>query len=170
MRRNLTLLAILGSVLLSAPAEARVRESFGPDPEDFRIGISLGGISFIGFIMEYRWGNRSVDLTLGTWSFRDVSVSLVGKQYFGTGDLRPFSGLGLWAVMNPNHGPGERAGFALVARAPIGLDWNLDAAHYLGGSLSLNRALWVRRRDPRDDTPLRNRLVPLPGFYYRWNR
>ena len=76
--------------------------------EELRVGISFGGISFIGFITEYRWGDRSVDLTVGTWSFKDLSVSLVGKQYFGPGDFRPFSGLGLWVVFNPNHGPGEQ--------------------------------------------------------------
>jgi hypothetical protein len=170
MRRFLPLCIVLLALAWSSPVEARIRTASGPDPEGLRIGVSLGGISFIGFIMEYRWGNRSVDLTLGTWSFRDLSVSLVGKQYFGPGDLRPFSGLGLWAVLNPHHDPDEQAGFALVARAPVGVDWNLDADHYLGGSLSLNRALWIRRKDPRDDTPPRNRFIPLPGFYYRWNR
>jgi len=139
-------------------------------PEGFRVGISFGGISFIGFIMEYRWGDRSIDLNLGTWSFRDLSVSVVGKQYFGPGDFRPFAGVGLWAVLNPNTGPGEQSAAALVARAPVGVDWNLDAAHYLGASLSLNRALLIRRKDPRDDTPPSERLIPLPGFYYRWNR
>jgi len=111
-----------------------------------------------------------VDLTVGTWSFRDLSVSLVGKQYFGPGAFRPFSGLGLWVVINPTHGPGEQGGLAVVARAPVGVDWNLDAEHYLGAALSLNRALWIRRKDPRDDTPPTNRLIPLPGFYYRWRR
>ena len=139
-------------------------------PEDLRLGISFGGISFIGFIMEYRWGDRSVDLTVGTWSFRDLSVSVVGKQYLGPGDFSPFAGLGLWAVFNPRHGPGEQGGAALVVHGPVGVDWNLDADHYLGGALNLNRAVWIRRKDPRDDTPPSERLIPLPGFYYRWNR
>lgn len=161
---------ILLALFLGSPAEARARELDGSGPEEFRIGISFGGISFIGFIMEYRWGDRAVDLTVGTWSFRDLSVSVVGKQYFGPGDFRPFSGLGLWAVINPNHGPGEQAGLALVARAPVGVDWNMDASHHLGADLSLNRALWIQRKDPRDDTPPSDRLIPLPGFYYRWKR
>ncbi len=137
-------------------------------PEDLRLGISFGGISFVGFIVEFRWENRSVDLTIGTWSFRDLSISVVAKQYLGPGDLRPFAGAGLWAIVAPYGGAGERTGVALVARGPVGVDWNLDADHHLGGSLSLNRALWIRRKDPLDDTPPTDRTIPLPGFYYRW--
>jgi len=120
--------------------------------------------------MEYRWGDRSVDINIGTWTFRDLSVSVVGKQYFGAGDFRPYSGLGLWAVVSPVHGPEERMGVALLARAPVGVEWNLDADHHFGGDLALNRALWVRRKDPLDLTPPTDRFIPLPGFYYRWKR
>jgi hypothetical protein len=158
------------TLAILAPGEAGGSTLKPSGPEDLRLGISFGGISFIGFIMEYRWGNQSVDRTVGTWSFRDLSVSVVGKQYFGPGAFRPFAGVGLWAVFNPIHGPGEQRGAALVARAPIGVDWNLDAEHHIGADLSLNRALWIRRKDPRDDTPPTHRLIPLPGFYYRWNR
>jgi hypothetical protein len=139
-------------------------------PEDFRIGVSFGGISFIGLIMEYRWGNQSVEFTMGTWAFKDISLSLVGKQYFGPGDFQPFAGLGLWAVIAPYHGLGEREGIALMARAPVGVEWNVDANHHLGTAISLNRALWIQRKDPLDDTPPSDRLIPLPGFYYRWKR
>ena len=139
-------------------------------PEEVRIGLSFGGISFMGFLVEYRWGDRSVELNIGTWSFRDLSVSLVGRQYFGPGDFRPFAGLGLWAVIAPYHQEGEQAGVAVLARAPIGVEWNVDADHHLGAHINLNRALWIRRKDPRDDYPPSRRLVPLPGFYYVWNR
>lgn len=138
-------------------------------PEDLRVGISFGGISFAGLIFEYRWGDRSVEINVGTWSLRDLAVSVVGKQYFGPGDFRPFSGIGLWAVIAPYSRPGERPGFALVARAPVGVDWNVVADHHLGAHLSLNRALWIRRKDPLDTTPPTPRVVPLPGFYYVWN-
>jgi hypothetical protein len=162
-------IAVLALALLPPPGACTL-DLDGPGPEDLRLGISFGGISFVGFIMEYRWGDRSVELNVGTWSFRDLSVSVVGKQYFGPGDFRPFSGIGLWTVVRPSQAAGERSGVALVARAPVGVDWNLDAAHYLGASLSLNRALWIRRKDPLDDTPPSDRFIPLPGFYYRWNR
>jgi hypothetical protein len=170
MRRQTPLPALLLVLALGIPMEAGATAVSRSGPDDVRVGISFGGISFIGFILEYRWGNRSAELNVGTWSFRDLSVSVVGKQYFGPGDFRPFAGLGLWTVFNPRHGRGEQAGAALVARAPVGVDWNLDAAHYVGASLSLNRALLIRRKDPRDDTPPSERLIPLPGFYYRWNR
>ena len=59
---------------------------------------------------------------------------------------------------------------ALVLRAPVGVDWNLDADNHLGAALNINRALWIQRKDPADDLPPRDRLIPLPGFYYRWKR
>ena len=162
------ILPILFALLVPTSAQAGTHSRRGP--EDHRLGISFGGISFIGLIVEYRWGDRAIDLTVGTWSFRDISISVVGKQYFGPGDFRPFSGLGLWAVIAPQHGPGERGGLSLVARAPVGVDWRLDADNHLGAAISLNRALWIRRTDPSDDTPPTDRLIPLPGFYYRWKR
>jgi hypothetical protein len=132
--------------------------------------MSFGGISFTGFIVEYRWGNRGIEMNIGTWSFRDLSLSVVGKQYFGPGDFRPYAGVGLWAVGAPSRGEGERTGIALMARAPVGVEWNVDADHHLGGHLSLNRALWIRRKDPDDNFPPTDRIVPLPGFFYLWRR
>jgi hypothetical protein len=155
---------------LSTPREADAIPERVAGPEDLRVGLSFGGISFVGILLEYRWGDRSVEINLGTWSLRDLAVSVVGKQYFGPGDFRPFSGVGLWAIVAPYGRPGEQTGFALLARAPVGVDWNVVADHHLGAHLSLNRALWIRRKDPLDSTPPTARLVPLPGFYYIWNR
>lgn len=149
-------------------AGARLLDHSGP--EEVRIGISFGGISFVGLIMEYRWGDRSLEMNIGTWSFRDISLSVVGKQYFGGGDFRPFSGLGLWAVIAPIHEPQERTGLSVMARAPVGVEWNIEADHHLGTHIGLNRALLIRRKDPQDDYPPTNRIIPLPGFYYIWKR
>lgn len=134
----------------------------------FRVGISLGGISTIGLIFEYEDGQGSTELTIGTWSFRDISASLVRKQRFGTAQVRPVVGLGLWAIVAfPAE---ERPGAALVIRAPIGAEWDIDsgATNFLTLDLNVNRAIWVRRTDPEDETPLNKRLVPLPGVSYRW--
>jgi hypothetical protein len=167
---NLTRIIALALALgLPFPAASGASPVSGSGPEEFRIGLSWGGISFVGLIMEYRWGNRSVDINIGTWSFRDLSVSVVGKQYLGPGVLRPFVGVGLWSVAAPPRNAEERTGLSLVARAPIGVDWNLTADHHLGGHLSVNRALWIRRKDPEDTTPPTDRLIPLPGFYYVWS-
>lgn len=133
-----------------------------------RIGLTLGGISTVGVSVEYVDGDRSLDLTFGTWTFRDVSTSVVVRQYFGAGDLLPFVGLGVWLVgARPSD---ERTGFAAVLQAPVGLDWQALDNHYLGLAMNVNRALWVRRTNPEDDLPLSHRLVPLPGVYYRWGR
>ncbi len=133
-----------------------------------RVGLTFGGISTVGLSIEYVNDYRSVDLTFGTWSFRDLSSAVVVRQYFGAGHLLPFVGIGLWIV--GAHPAGERTGFAAVLHAPIGLDWQALDDHYLGAVMNVNRALWVRRTDPEDDMPLNRRLVPLPGVYYRWGR
>jgi hypothetical protein len=170
MRRVLVFGSVLFALLFFPPEVSGAPTPDHPDPEEVRIGLSFGGISFIGFVMEYRWGDRSVEMNIGTWSFRDLSLSLVGKQYFGPGDFRPFAGLGLWAVVAPYTGRGDRTGVAVMARAPVGVEWNVDADHHFGAHLSMNRALWIRRTDPLDDFPPTNRLIPLPGFYYLWKR
>jgi hypothetical protein len=164
--RLLPVTLVLLALLWAPSPGAGATSPSGPD--DVRIGISFGGISFVGLIMEYRWGDTSLDINVGTWSFRDLSVSVVAKQYFGPGALRPFSGLGLWMVAAPFHPPDEQAGVALVLRAPVGAEWTVADDHHLGSSLSLNRALWIRRKDPADETPPSDRIIPLPGFYYRW--
>jgi hypothetical protein len=153
-------------VLLLALAISVPSALAGQAARTVRVGISVGGISTVGLVVEYVDGHGSTDLTVGTWSFRDLSVSLVRRQYFGVSALRPVVGIGLWAILATPEG--ERSGFALVARAPVGLDWRVRGDHYLTLDLNVNRGLLVRRTDPDDDTPLNNRLVPLPGLSYRW--
>lgn len=133
-----------------------------------RVGFTVGGISTVGFTVEYYDDQRSVDLTFGTWSFRDLSVSAALKQYFGAGDLHPFVGAGLWLVAA--HPSGARTGLAAILHAPVGVDWRASGNHFVGAAVNVNRALGVRRTDPEDDMPLNKRLVPLPGLYYRWRR
>jgi hypothetical protein len=167
---KIRLLSLTVALVLATFVGAEASTLRGPDPGEVRFGITFGGISFTGFIVEYRWGNRGVEMNIGTWSFRDLSVSVVGKQYFGPGDFRPYAGLGLWAVVAPNVGPGERTGVALMARGPVGVEWNVDADHHLGAHIGLNRAIWIRRKDPADELPPTDRIVPLPGFFYLWRR
>ncbi len=130
-----------------------------------RLGVSFGGISTVGVVVEVFRDTHAVELALGTWAFRDVSLSTVYKEYFFGSRLRPYVGGGFWVVAA--FPPGERAGLALVLRAPVGVDWRFIDDHSIGAALNLNRALGVRRTDPDDDRPLNNRLVPLPELYYR---
>ncbi len=152
--------------VLACPRHGHAVTSVGEGPDGLRFGLTLGGISFVGFAVEYVWGDRSLDLTFGTWSFRDLSISAVAKQYLGPGPARPFVGVGLWAVGTRTN----RTGAALVLHAPVGVDWESANQHYLGMAMNINRALLVRRSDPRDQRGTNNRLIPLPGFYYRWRR
>ena len=163
-KRRLLCLTALILALAYVPSAAGCQSS--TDDDGIRVGITIGGVSTVGLLLEYFDGNRSLDMTVGTWSFRYLSLSLVVKQYLGANAARPFVGAGLWVVAaNPSDG---RRGLAAVLRAPVGVDWNGAGGHSLGGSINLNRALWVRRTDPEDDLPLNRRWVPLPGIYYRF--
>jgi len=157
-------LFLLVLAFLAAPLSLRGATP-DPGPDGFRFGVTLGGISFVGLSVEYLRGSRGIDVTVGSWALRDVSLSVVGKQYLGPGSVRPFFGVGLWGVAAF---PEEGTGSVLVLRAPVGMDWQIVKRSYLGAAMNINRGLWVHRSDPTDKTPLNKRLVPLPGFYYRW--
>jgi len=133
-----------------------------------RFGVSVGGIATFGVLVEWFDDARSIELAVGTWSFRDLSVSTVVKQYFGAGAAKPFVGAGLWAVtVRPDQ---QQRGWALVFRAPIGLDWSVIENHSLGFALDVNRALFVRRTDPEDDLPMSERFVPLPELHFKYTK
>jgi hypothetical protein len=159
-------LALLLALAAASPAGAQ-----GSGAGDgIRLGISFGGISTVGLVVELFDDTHAVEVVLGTWSFRDLSVSAVYKEYFGGSRARPFVGAGLWVVAAWPAETGERAGLALVLRAPIGVDWSFADAHALGLALNVNRGLAVRRSDPLDDLPMNRRFVPLPEVYYRFTR
>jgi hypothetical protein len=127
------------------------------------VGVAVGGISTAGLVVEWFSDTHAVELGLGTWAFREVSLSVVYKEYFFASRVRPFVGAGLWTVA----APGERLGVALMARVPVGADWAFADDHAVGAALNLNRALAVRRTDPADEVPSVGRIVPLPEIYYR---
>jgi len=80
IRGLLATLAVAGVVLSSDAAAQTIGSGSG-----MRFGVSFGGISTVGVTVEFFDEHHSIDMTLGTWSFRDVSFSVVGKQYFGGG-------------------------------------------------------------------------------------
>lgn len=162
--RSALLPLLAASVVVSLASTPRAVHA-QTDP-DFRFGLSVGGVSTIGLVFEtmYDWG--SFELMVGTWSFRDLSMSLVHKQYIGGGRFNGVAGLGLWMVLAfPED---ENFGAAIMARAPIGVQWGVTADHFLNLEIGLNRALAVKRTDPEDETPVNRRLIPLPGAAYRW--
>lgn len=159
-----TFLAVALASLLASSLAAQ-----GSNAGDgLRIGISAGGISTVSLTLELFRDTHAVELGLGTWSFHDVSISTVYKEYIGGKAVRPFLGLGLWAVAAAPIMEEERTGFALVLRAPLGAEWSFVDEHAVGAALNLNRGLAVRRSDPLDDLPMNHRLVPLPEVYYRF--
>ncbi len=154
-------LALFTVALLALPPGLRAQVS-----ETARFGISLGGISTVGVLVEYIDAHGSTELNVGTWSFRDLSVSLVRRHYLGVARVRPSVGLGLWGVLGfPRD---ERVSASLVVRAPIGMDADTGNGHAFTVDINVNRGLWIRRSDPEDDTPMSRRLIPLPGVSYRW--
>lgn len=160
-------LAVLAAAFLLAPHPAAGQG--GGAGDGVRVGLTLGGSGLVGLAVEYFDGSRSAEITLGTFAFRDLGVAVVGKQYFGASALRPVVGLGLWVVGAPAPEGGDRTGIAGILHAPVGVDWRAGGDHYVGATLAVNRALWIRRTDAEDDLPPSDRLVPLPGLYYRWS-
>jgi hypothetical protein len=140
--------------------------------DGIRLGLTFGGTGFVGASFEFFSDNRAIDLTIGTWGFSDVSLSVVAKELLGASSLRPSVGVGLWAVWSSpdvDDPDATRPGLTLLARAPVGFDWRVDGNHYLDGHVNVSSALWIRRTIPGDDRPPNRRLVPLPGLAYRWD-
>lgn len=162
-RAALRALALAMLVAIAHPASASAQGSDAGS--GWRVGITFGGISTFGVTYETYRDGTALEVTLGTFAFRDLGVAISGKQYFGGRAARPFAGLGLWAIVASSD---PRSGMGLVARMPLGLDWNVRDQHAAGLEIAINRALGVRRPDPEDDRPLNRRLVPLPGVYYRY--
>ena len=148
-------------LLFAAPVQARAQEEDG-----YRFGLSVGGTGTIALVVERLWGREGIELSVGTWSFRNVSVSALGKAYLGPSALRPAVGAGLWTVVGVSAPEGQRNGVAVIARFPIGFDWRLAPGHFLDLDVSVNRALWIRRAD-YSDMPPSPRLIPVPGVSYR---
>lgn len=162
---TLVLLAVLSVLVTSAPTlEAQEAPPVRLSDDEFRFGVTLGGTGFLGVVAEYRRGNWSGELTLGTITFREISVSLAGKHYFSEGSLRPAVGLGLWSLTAWTE---DGSGSILILRVPVAADWRFHGGHAAGLEVGMNRALAVNRLDPEDDTPARDQLVPIPGLYYR---
>lgn len=156
--RTALALATLAALALARPPAAAAQDGF-------RVGVALGGTGLVGVVIERLWGRRAVELLVTTFSFRDVAVSVVGKEYFGASRLRPVLGAGLSLITG--EGEGGR-GAALVARFPAGADWWLGSGHSVTAEINVNRALWVRRPDPTEERPMSRRLIPIPGLSYRW--
>ncbi|MDE0899521.1 MAG: hypothetical protein OSA81_10920 [Longimicrobiales bacterium] len=158
---------VLALSLVTTPVLAQTP---GPDVGDgVRFGISIGGSSTIALNVELFRNSSSLDFALGTWRFKDVSFSTVLKRYFGAAAAKPVVGAGAWLVRSGGP-PNQRTGWALVFRAPIGVDWKIHEPHAIGVFLNVNRALWIRRNNPDDTSPSVGRLVPLPEMYYRIGR
>ncbi len=157
------------TVLVPHGPVAQTADPPPPDPLEgrgrFRVGLTLGGTTLAGLTFEARRGGWAAELTLGTVTFRDLSLALTGKRYFSGRTFQPYAGVGLWGLGARSE---EGSGAALIARFPAGLDWKFVRQHSIGGELSLNRALWVDRVDPEDQEPPRTRLIPIPSLYYRY--
>lgn len=130
----------------------------------YRFGLSLGGASTVALLVEYRRDHRGLEVQAGTWRFRDISLSVTGKQYVGSYAAEPFLGVGLWAIAAR---AAEGTGYGLIGRIPVGLDWAVATRHSVALTVYLNRALALKRPDPEDRRPPRKALIPLPEVSYR---
>ncbi len=165
LRTAVAAVAALVAAVAPPPAAAQAT----PRPMDgLRVGITLGGVGLMGVSVEWIGGGlRGVEATVGTFGFRDVSLSLVGRQYFGGAWLRPVVGAGVWYEKSFAEG---REGSAFLLRAPIGFDWRAHGEQFVGIGVSVTRALVVHRsaeNDPGDDEGS-GHLVPIPELAWRW--
>lgn len=165
MPRAKSLLVPLTALLF---AVALPQSGKGQSPDGYRIGLTFGGTSAVGLAFEIMWGDAALDLSVGTWAFRDISLSAVGKYYLGSDELKGYGGGGLWYVTQFPVDEGERRGSAWVARFPLGAEGRINDYHALGLELNIDRAIAVKRSDPDDDRPPASRIIPLPGVYYRY--
>jgi hypothetical protein len=148
-------LALAGALSAAPPCAAQDR---------VRVGVVFGGLGFIGAVAEGIWDDRSAELVVSTFTFRDVSVSVAGKQLFGASWMKPAVGAGLaWMGARTEDGFGS----AWIARFPLGGDWKMAPAHYLTWEVNVTRALLVRRPDPADTSPPTQRIIPFPSLSYR---
>ena len=131
----------------------------------YRVGLVLGGTSAWGVLVEYRWERQGLEVQAGTWSFRDLSLSVTAKQYVGSNAFEPYVGAGLWGIVARAE---EGTGYGLIARLPVGLDWEFVTRHSAGFAIHFNRALALNRPDPADQRPPRAAFIPLPEISYRW--
>ena len=151
------LAAVVGTTLALLAAPESVSSQY-------RFGLSIGGASLIAAIAERRWDERGVEVQLGSWGTRDLSISVSAKHYFGARAVRPFAGAGLWiAFARTDAG----TGLGLVARAAAGAEWSFASRHAPALTIYLNRALAVRRPSNRYPKPARRGLVPTPELSYR---
>ena len=154
--RALRTLSVAGAFFVAATPPASAQ---------YRFGVSVGGASTIALVVEHRWAHQGLEVQAGTWQFRDLSLSVTGKQYVGSYSVEPFVGAGLWGIIARAE---EGTGFGLIARLPVGLGWDIASRHNTALTIYLNRALALRRPDPEDTRPPRTTLIPLPEFSYRW--
>lgn len=161
----------LAAVLVVAVMTTFAGRPLAAQDDGVRLGLTLGGSGLIGATLELMGPQRSLELTVGTFSFGELGVSLAAKERFGASALRPSLGAGLWLMVAPSHPEdpaAERSGLILLAQVPLGLDWRMSEHQALTFDINTTRALWTRRPDPTDDRPTSGTLVPIPALGYRW--
>jgi hypothetical protein len=155
MRSALPLTLAVAAALWARPSSAQDR---------IRFGVVFGGLGFVGAVVEGIWDDRSAEAVVSTFTFRDVSVSVAGKQFFGASWLKPALGAGLTYMISLAP---ESGGSALIARFPLGGDWKMAPGHFLTWEVNVTRALLVDRADPTDTSPPTQRIIPFPSLSYR---
>lgn len=161
----------LAAVLVATVLTTLTGRPLAAQDDGVRMGVTLGGSGLIGVTLELTGAQRSLELTVGTFSFGELGISLAAKERFGASALRPSLGAGLWLMMAPGHPDdpaAERRGLIVLAQVPLGFDWRMSEHQALTFDINTTRALWTRRPDPTDERPTSGSLVPIPALGYRW--
>lgn len=170
-RPSLRPLRAVAAVLSLVVAATATAPPLAAQEDGVRMGVTLGGSGLVAVGLELLGMHRTLELTVGTFSFGELGVSLTAKEHFGASALRPSLGAGLWLMVAPadrEDPAAERSGLIVLARVPLGFDWRMTDHQYLTFDINATRALWIRRPDPTDERPTSGTLVPIPALGYRW--
>lgn len=134
-----------------------------------RLGISLGGIHAVGLDFEYHSKNNSIGLSIGTWLFHDICLSLSARRYLRSSGSTPCVGLGLWSALSFSD---KGTGNLMALCFPAGIEWRMFEKHSLGLEIDSSYLFAQWGAAEVDEPPLRRRFVFIPNLYYKariWN-
>ncbi len=134
------------------------------DKNSTRLGISLGGTHAVGLDFEYHSGNNSIGLSIGTWLFHDICLSLSAKRYLRSSGTTPYVGMGLWSALSFSD---KGTGNLMALCFPVGIDWRMVEKHSLGLEIDSSYLFAQWGAAEVDEPPLRRRFVFIPNLYYK---
>lgn len=156
-------IVVSAAILLAAPSRAAAQPG---DPDLVRVGVSIGGTHLVAVDVELHYDRNSVNLSLGTWLFEDLTVTLTARRYLRESTPSPYIGAGFWAVGELSAG----VPFATFFHAPAGIDWRVVGPQHIGAAGDLSLRLGSGALGEAETPVVERRLLFLPSVYLKWGR